>query len=143
MTFHDGAPLDAATVKFSVERNREKNACSAYLYEAIEFIDAPDSSTVVFRLSYPAPLDLILSSGIAAFIMSPAAAEKERAWFAEGNELGSGPYRIAQYEPGQRMVLVRNPDYWGGWQEGHIDRVVYEMVEDPVVGEQMLARRRA
>jgi peptide/nickel transport system substrate-binding protein len=138
VTFHDGAPLDAAAVKFSVERNREKNACSAYLYEAIDSIVAPDPSTVAFHLSYPAPLDLILSSGIGAFIMSPAAAEKEGAWFAEGNELGSGPYRIARYEPGQRMVLERNPDYWGGWQEGQIDRVVYEMVEDPVVGEQML-----
>jgi len=138
VTFHDGTPLDASAVKFSVARNREKNACSAYLYDAIAAIDTPDAHTVVFHLSYPAPLDLILSSGIAAFIMSPAAANKESAWFGAGNELGSGPYRIAQYEPGQRMVLERHPDYWGGWQENQIDRVVYELLEDPVAGEQML-----
>ena len=36
------------------------------------------------------------------------------------------------------MVLERNPAYWGGWKEKQIDRIVYELFEDPVVGEQML-----
>lgn len=138
VTFHDGAPLDAAAVKFSVERNRARSACAAYLYDSLASIDTPDPATVVFNLSYPTPLDLILSSGIAAFIFSPGAADKDAAWFAAGNDLGSGPYRIAHYEPGQRMVLERSPDYWGGWQEGQIDRIFYELLGDPVVAEQML-----
>ena len=139
VTFHDGAPADAAAVKFSVERNREKSTCAAYIYDAIDSIAAPDAQTVVFTLRYPAPLDLILASGIAAFIMSPAAAEKDGAWFNAGNDLGSGPYRIAQYEAGQRLVLARDPSYRDGWQEGQLDRVIFELIEDPVVAEQMLA----
>lgn len=138
VTFHDGAPLDAAAVKFSVERNRARSACAAYLYDGLASIDTPDPATVVFNLSYPTPLDLVLSSGIAAFIFSPGAADKDAAWFAAGNDLGSGPYRIAHYEPGQRMVLERSPDYWGGRQEGQIDRIFYELLGDSVVAEQML-----
>lgn len=138
-TFRDGAPVDAAAVKSSIERNREVSTCAAYIYDALASIDTPDAQTVVFNLNYPAPLDLILASGIAAFIMSPGAAEKDGAWFNAGNDLGSGPYHIAQYAPGQRLILEQDPNYRGGWQTGQIDRVVYELIKDPVVAEQMLA----
>ena len=139
VTFRDGAPADAAAVKFSIERNREKSTCAAYIYDALDAIATPDAQTVLFTLRYPAPLDLILASGIAAFIMSPAAAEQDGAWFNAGNDLGSGPYRIAQYDVGQRLVLERNPGYRDGWQAGQLDRVIFELIDDPVVAEQMLA----
>jgi peptide/nickel transport system substrate-binding protein len=138
-TFRDGAPVDAAAVKFSIERNRALSTCAAYIYDALDSIATPDAQTVVFKLRYPAPLDLILASSIAAFILSPAAADKDGAWFNAGNDLGSGPYRIAHYAPGQRLVLEQDPNFRGGWQPDQIDRVVYELVEDPVVAEQMLA----
>jgi peptide/nickel transport system substrate-binding protein len=136
--FHDGTPLTAAAVKFSIERNRDRNACSGYLYDPVSAIETPDAHTVVLRLRYPAPLDLILSSTYAAWIMSPSVAEREDDWFA-ANDAGSGPYRIIRYEPGQRLVIGRFGDYWGGWQPGQIEQVVFELVEDAVAVEQMLA----
>lgn len=136
--FHDGTQLSAEAVKFSVERNRARNACSGYLYDAVTAIETPDAHTVIFRLSYPAPLDMILASAYAAWIMSPSVADREPGWFA-ANDAGSGPYRIARYEPGQRLVVSRFDGYWGGWQVGQIDQVIFELVEDPVAVEQMMA----
>lgn len=136
--FHDGTELTSSAVKFSIERNHALNACSSYLLDAIAEIDTPDQNTVVFRLSYPAPLDLIFASSYAAWIMSPSAVDKEPGWFAS-NDVGSGPYRIIAYEPAQHLTIGRFDDYWGGWQQGQIDQVDYVMVEDPVAAEQMLA----
>lgn len=136
--FHDGAEFTSDAVKATVDRNRELNTCSAYIYSAVESIETPDPYTVVFNLSAPAPMDATLASVFNAWIMSPAAADKESAWFNDGGDAGSGPYRIAQYEPGQRMVLERFADYWGGWTGEEFDRIVFELVGDMTTAEQML-----
>ena len=136
--FHDGADFDASVVKRSLERTKDLGQCAAYLLEPISEIQTPDPYTVVFNLAYPAPLDSILASPYGAWIMSSGAADKDAAWFATGNEAGTGPYRFARYEPGQRLVVQRFDDYWRGWQPDQFDTVVFEMIDDPVAAEQML-----
>jgi len=136
--FHDGADFDASAVKRSIERTQDLGQCAAFLLEPISEIQTPDPYTVVFNRAYPAPLDSILASPYGAWIMSPDAADKNAAWFAAGNEAGTGPYRFARYEPGQRLVVQRFDDYWRGWQSDQFDAVVFEMVDDPVAAEQML-----
>ena len=136
--FHDGADFDASAVKHAIERTKQIGQCAAYLFEPVSEIQTPDLHTVVFKLAYPAPLDAILASPFSAWIMSPSAADKDSAWFAAGNEVGTGPYRFVRYEPGQRLVVQRFDDYWGGWQSGQFDTVVFEMLDDNVAAEQML-----
>ena len=136
--FHDGSDFTSEAVKATVARNQELNTCSAYIYSAVTSIETPDPYTVVFNLSAPAPMDAALASVFNAWIMSPAAAGKDSAWFNDGGDAGTGPYRIAQYEPGQRMVLERFDDYWGGWTGEEFDRVVFELVGDMTTAEQML-----
>lgn len=137
--FHDGSDFNAEAVKFTVERNKELNMCSAYIYIAVDSIETPDPLTVVFHLSRPAPMDAILASNYNAWMMSPAAVKSnDAAWFAAGNDAGTGPYRMANYEPGQRMTLERFDDYWGGWEPGQFDKVLFELVTDMTAAEQML-----
>lgn len=136
--FHDGTAVDAEAVRFSILRHKELG-CAGYLYAPIERIETPDALTVVFYLTSPVPLDIVLASGYSAWIVSPASAtDKDANWFAAGNEAGSGPYRISRYEPGQRMVIERFDDYRRGWSAGQIDSVIFELVEDPAAVEQML-----
>ncbi len=138
VTFHDGAPLNAAAVKKSLDRTMTMGEGSAWIFGPIDAIEVVDEMTVQFSLSYAAPLDLILSAGYAAWIMSPNAADQDSAWFNDGNGAGTGPYMIASYEPSQRMVLQANADYWGGWQDGQFDTIVFEITEDVTVLEQMI-----
>lgn len=136
--FHDGSDLDAAAVKFSLERHKEMG-CSSYLYAPIETIETPDAHTVVIHLTDPVPMDLILASGYSAWIMSPTSAvSKGPDWFAEGNDAGSGPYKMESYAPGERLIVTRFDDYWRGWSPDQIETVVFEQVEDPMAVEQML-----
>ena len=136
--FHGGADFDATAVKFAVERTVGRGQCAAYLFDAVDAIETPDARTVVFHLTYPAPLDAILASPYGAWMMSPAVADKDAAWFAAGNGDGTGPYQFAQYAPGQRLVLSRFDDYWGGWEDGQFETLVFEALSEPVAAEQML-----
>ena len=138
VTFHDGAALNAEAVKKALDRTIAIGEGSAWIFGPIESIEVVDNLVVQFNLSYPAPLDLILSAGYAAWIMSPSAAEQDNAWFNDGNAAGTGPYMITSNEPGQRMILEAYPDYWGGWEDGQFDTVVMDIIEDPTVLEQMI-----
>ena len=137
--FQDGEPFNAAAVKYSIEKTKEIGVGAAYIWDPVEDIEVVDDYTVKFHLSYPAPLDLIASSGYAAWIYSPKAYEEHGSdWFNEGHCVGTGPYTIESYDRGSRLVMTRFDDYWGGWKEGQFDKVVFEISEDPVVLQQMI-----
>lgn len=139
VTLHDGEPFNAEAVKYSVEKTKELGVGAAYIWDSVEEIEIVDDYTVKFKLSYPTPLDLAASSGYAAWIYSPKAYEEHDSdWFNAGNCAGTGPYTIESYERGSRLVMTRNEDYWGGWREGQFEKIVFEIVEDPVVRQQMI-----
>jgi len=139
--FHDGTDLNAEAVKFSIEYTMDRGGGMAYIFDSVEEVNIVDELTVEFILSYSAPLDLILASGYQAWIYSPTTVKDKddaNAWFNEGNDAGTGPYTIESYAPGQSLVITRFDDYWGGWEEGQFDKVVFQFTQDPTVMEQML-----
>jgi len=140
--FHDGTELNAEAVKYSIERTMGMGMGAAYIWDPVEEINVIDDYTVQFKLKYPAPLDLIAASGYGAWIFSPSCIEaqgdKISEWLNEGHDCGSGPYMIESRERGQRLIMKKFDDYWGGWQPGQFDRIVFEVVEDPTVRQQMI-----
>ena len=139
VTFQDGEPFNAEAVKSAIESTIELGAGASYIWSPVETIEVVDEVTVKFTLGWPAPLDLIASAGYAAWMYSPKAyAEQGSEWFNEGNCAGTGPYTIDSYERGARIVMTRNEDYWGGWSDGQFDTAVFQIVEDPVVRQQMI-----
>lgn len=137
--FHDGTPVNAAAVKYSIERTKKLAQGAAFIWDAVKTITAVDDLTVEFALTYQAPLDLIASAGYGAWIMSPAAtAGKDNAWFNAGNDSGSGPYMIDSYEKDQRVILQRFDAYWKGWKPGQFDTVILKVVEDATARQQSI-----
>jgi peptide/nickel transport system substrate-binding protein len=63
-----------------------------------------------------------------AAIISPAAAEKYKGEIGR-YPCGTGPFKLAEFVPEERVVLVRNEDYWG--KKPEIQRVVYKVITDP------------
>ncbi len=137
--FHDGTDFNAEAVKYSIDRTMEMAMGASYIWDPVEEIEVIDDYTVRFTLSYAAPLDLIASSGYGSWIMSPSCTEAHDSdWLNEGNDCGSGPYMIESRERGQRLLMTRFDDYWGGWEEGQFHRLVFDIVEDPTVRQQMI-----
>jgi peptide/nickel transport system substrate-binding protein len=138
VTFHDGEPFNAAAAKAALDRTRELGKGAAFIWGAVESIEAPAEHTLVIKTSNPTPIDLIASAQYAAYMYSPKAGEMGTEWFQQGNGAGTGPYKIRQWEKGQHVVLEKNPDYWGGWGENSFDRVILKVVTENATQVQML-----
>lgn len=115
VTFTDGAPFNAQAVKFSFDRAfRLKGPEGALgLIENIKAVDAVDASTVRITLKNADAtfLSRISESIAISLIVSPKTTPA--AAFAKGKFAGTGPYRLAQYAPGQRTVYEAYAGYWG------------------------------
>src|SRR5215469_6695375 len=112
--FTDGETLDAAAVKFNIERQIAIKQGIAYALAPIKTIEAPDDSTVVLHLS--APSDGLLSAFAGMYtvkMISPKAIkdnEKDKdgaqAWLRD-HMVGTGPYMLKSYTQSQQAVLER------------------------------------
>nr|WP_276582133.1 ABC transporter substrate-binding protein [Cellulomonas sp. RIT-PI-Y] len=143
VTFHTGRPLDATAAKEALDRTIEKAGGAAYIWDAVDSIEAPDATTLVFHLSYAAPIDLIASSAYAAYIYDVDAAGDGGdldSWFAEGQEAGTGPYTVAEWNSGQEyeLTLSAYDDYWGGWADGQYTTVEYRVTPQTTTAWQLL-----
>ncbi len=140
VTFHDGEPMNAAAVKQSVEAAKKRGGAS-FIWLPLKDITTPDDRTVVFNLKYAAPMELVASSMYGAWIVSPkalAAAEKDEKYFEKGTDAGTGPYTVAEYTSGQRVVLKKYDKYWGGWSGRKFETIVNRITPEAVTQQQML-----
>src|SRR6267142_3380139 len=113
--FHDGSPLTAADVKATYDkivfppasvRSIRKNA-----YAAIAGVEAPDASTVVFKLKYPSASLLGNLASPWNVIYPKKYLDKDPNYF-KTNVVGSGPFKFKSYTHGSTFEGERNPDYF-------------------------------
>lgn len=130
--FHTGRPVTSEAVKEAIERTMKLGQGAAYEWEPVQKILTPNPQTVVFQLKEPAPLDRIASSQYGAYIYDAKASGSEdlHKWFEKGNDAGTGPYTVGEFQPGQEseLRLAKFPGYWGGWEGGHFESVLYRVV---------------
>lgn len=129
--FHDGTPVDAAAVKFNIERlmDKQRNPTNRPLWDPVAGVDTPDAGTVVLRLSQPfsqLPNSLAHVSGA---LVSPAAVAKYGEDGIAKNPVGAGPYRMASFDPGQQLVLEAFDGYWGGRPK--TAKLILKAISDP------------
>jgi peptide/nickel transport system substrate-binding protein len=132
VTFHDGEKMDAAAVKYNLERHKNmKGSNRRGELAVVSSVDAVDASTVRINLASPfAPLLAVLTDR-AGMMVSPKAAE------AAGEKFGakpvcSGPFRFVERIAQDRIALERFPNYWNKGQI-HFERIVYQPIIDATV----------
>ncbi len=116
--WHDGTPLTADDVLFSLEIQRVHGTPNRrQFYAKVTTAEAPDPRTV--RFAFAANHDGTIDREMPLLMgLMPI---HSRAWWA-GKPfertilepiLGSGPYRVESVDPGRRITYARVPDYWG------------------------------
>lgn len=131
--FHDGKPLTADDVVFSVERAKQPTSQIAVYANAMGTVRKVDDLTVEFTTPQFEPIFLQKLNTV--YIMSKAWAEQNNATvtqnfaakeeaFAARNTNGTGPYMLVSRAPGVKTVYKRNPNYWGRI-EGNVQEVVF------------------
>jgi peptide/nickel transport system substrate-binding protein len=132
VTFHDGEKLDAAAVKFNIERHKNMAGSNRRGELApVASVDVVDEFTARLNLSAPFSPLLAALADRAGMMVSPKAAQ------AEGDKFGakpvcSGPFRFVERVAQDKIVLERYPSYWNKG-EIHLDRVVYLPIVDSTV----------
>jgi len=113
--FHDGSPLTAADVAKSWQMiiDPPKGVLSPRQswYEMVDTVEASDPMTVVFHLKFATNAFLPALADPFTFIYKKEILDRDPRWY-EKNILGSGPFKFAEYETGQAIKGVRNPDYY-------------------------------
>lgn len=127
VTFHDGTPLDAAAVQYSLKRHLTMPGSSRRgEISALERIDIVDPLTVRLVLKEPSAPFLSQLTDRAGMIVSPRAAE------AAGKDFGThpvcaGPFSFTERVAQDRIVLDRFPAYWNA-ANIHFNRVIYRPI---------------
>jgi peptide/nickel transport system substrate-binding protein len=129
--FQDGEPLDAAAVKFSLERHLNLPGSNRKAeISAVTNVDIIDDHTVKLVLSAPfAPL-LAQLSDRAGMIMSPKAAQAGGDFST--HPVCAGPFKFTERVAQDRIVLDRFADYWDK-DAVHFDRIVFLPITDSTV----------
>lgn len=138
--FHDGTDLNAEAVQKSIQRTIDMKMGAAFVWDSVEEINVKDDYTVEFKLSYPAPLNLIASGSYAAFIMSPNAVEQNSDWFNVGNAAGTGPYKIQKITKGEEVIFTKFDEYWGGWKDNQYTDIIIKKVAEGSARRQLLEK---
>jgi peptide/nickel transport system substrate-binding protein len=135
--FHDGTPLTAEAVKFSIERqiNPEhpahklgKYPFANFFFGNVKAVEALSDERVAFLLKEPRASFLAILTAGAASIVSPTAVMKSGPDYPL-QPVGTGPFKFVSWDRGQRVVLEKNPAYWKFPVK--LDRVIYRpIVED-------------
>jgi peptide/nickel transport system substrate-binding protein len=137
--FHDGQPLTAEDVAASIDRladpDNGSNALSAFNGVLSKGNSkAIDSSTVQFELDAPnGNFPNLVSSDNYNAIILPRNYDGD--W--EKTFIGTGPWKLERFRPGDRVSLVRNPDYWDPSRRAVSDRadvVFYATEQGQVLG---------
>ena len=136
--WHDGKPLRAADVKFTIEaiQNPLTDSANVSNFEDVREITELDDRTVRIRLSAP-------NAAFLAYMIQPILP----AHLLAGRDItttgyfhrpiGTGPYCLDSWEAGKEIVLVRNEDYYLGAPK--VERIVFKILEDNAAEAKALA----
>jgi peptide/nickel transport system substrate-binding protein len=111
--FQNGEPMNAAAVKFSIDRVLDP-AQKSYLrdrFKGITSVQVGDDLTVRLKTDKPNPVLLERLTNLA--ILPPAYVKDKGDAFIAKNPVGTGPYRFVEWSRGQRLVVEASPSYWG------------------------------
>ena len=137
--FSDGSPLTPEDVVFSITRAMAKTSNYAVFTQGIDRVVKVNDNTVDIMMKGPNPV--LLNQLTELRIMSKAWAEKNRSvepkdiripeeTFSHRNAMGTGQYMVKEWQPDQRLVLVKNPNF-----NGRADTNVEEIVYTPIKSE--------
>jgi len=111
--FHNGREVTSEDVKFSIERILDSKIPAIYAstIASIESIETPSKSVVVLNLKRPDAAIVANLSLPSMAIVAKEAVKPMPVGLTEGM-MGSGPFMFKEHIKGQRLVLVKNPNYY-------------------------------
>jgi peptide/nickel transport system substrate-binding protein len=113
--FHDGSDLTSKDVKATYDKiifpKPGVGSSRKGQYADVASIDAPDASTIVFRLKEPSGSFISSLLSPYNFIYKADILAKDPHWY-EKNIMGTGPFTFVEHVKGSHVVGKKNASYW-------------------------------
>jgi peptide/nickel transport system substrate-binding protein len=129
--FHDGEAFDSASAKFTLDRARSADSVNPQkrFFSNIASIETPDPETLVLNLSSPTGSLLYWLAWPSSVMVGPNSADNNKV-----TPIGTGPFKFSRWAKGDRVDLVKNPDYWNSQAEAKLDKATFRFIADPQAG---------
>ena len=134
LKFSDGAPLDAAAVKWSIDRTIALAGDPSWLVtDFVDHVEAVDATTVKFVLKNPVAYFPSLVATPPYFPINPKVYPKDKiikdpSELNGGKLVGPGSYTVMSFKRDEEIILQANPNYYG--EKPKNDRVVIRYFAD-------------
>jgi peptide/nickel transport system substrate-binding protein len=136
--FHDGSPFSADDAVFSIERAMSKTSNYAVYTNGIDRVIKVDANTIDIFTKDPNPV--LINQLTELRMMNKAWAEMNKSvmpkdiktkdeTFSHRNANGTGPFMLKEWQPDQKLVMVRNPSWWGK-TDGNVTEIIYTPVKN-------------
>ncbi len=132
VVFHNGDKLTAEDFKFTYfdrPQAEPRLALAGVFNGYISGIEVTSPTEAIVHWAKVMPIAIDWMGSLANFILPKAYFQSVGAEGFVQKPVGSGPYRLEEYQPGARIVLAANPDYWAG-RPAH-DTVIFDVVREP------------
>jgi peptide/nickel transport system substrate-binding protein len=132
VTFHNGNPFNAAAVKFSIERVHTEGFPTGDKFKdvPISHVEIIDDHTVDIVTKEPVPILPYNLTRNGAFMLDPEHYADLPLDDARWQPVGTGPYKLVEHRPDDRLILERHDDYWGWHPESNIERLVMRFIPE-------------
>ncbi|MEV0677360.1 ABC transporter substrate-binding protein [Actinosynnema sp. NPDC050436] len=140
LVFADGTPLRAADAVASLRYWVDNGSYAGSLKPVLKDITAPDESTVSVALNAPFNLVALMATSHGTGIRKESdIAAAGPTGIPREKSVGSGPYKVKSWTPGQEIVLERNDKYqapggkssgYAGAKNAYLDTITYKVVGD-------------
>lgn len=144
LTFHlrddagwsDGTPITAHDVVVSYRLTTDPRIASprASEFARVSDVVALDDHTVAFHFTERCTQQLFNAHSLSlvpAHIVEDLDPAEVASWSLNRNPVTSGPYRLARWDTGERLVLEPNPHYYG--PAPYLQELVFEVVPEEAV----------
>ncbi|TKI63561.1 ABC transporter substrate-binding protein [Lysinibacillus mangiferihumi] len=132
VTFHDGEPFNAEAVKFTFDRllGEEGQKGPQYSnYTSINRVEVTGEYEVTMHLNSIDPVLLTKLSGYGAVIVPPKYIEEHGAAYFDMNPVGTGPFKMTDYQRDKQVVIERYEDYWNK-DAIKLDKVTFKVIPE-------------
>jgi len=118
VTFHNGEPVTAEDVVYSIERSADATSVSTFVsaLSVVTHVEAVDERTVRIEIEQP---DVEFLAFLTIAIIPEGYDNQAR------HPIGTGPFRFVSHTPQESLALERFEDYWGA--PAYLDRVTFRI----------------
>ncbi|NDG41013.1 MAG: ABC transporter substrate-binding protein, partial [Betaproteobacteria bacterium] len=130
--FHDGKPITAEDIKFSIEMVRDNHPFKS-MYAPVNAVTISDTHTAVVRLSEPHPaLLLALSTSLTPILPKHIFGDgtDPKVHPRNASPIGSGPFKLVEFKPGEHIVMERFDRFFLK-DLPRLDRIIIKEYKDP------------